>query len=117
MSKPVLRDSEELKQFLGVAGGEHVSFVKPSVVHVPRVDKVWHSHKYHLNKRVEREKRGKETLEKREKIERKREEKRKERERKRKGQEKEGTGRGIREERRRSRKKREEKQEYIKDIL
>ena len=47
MSKPPLRNSEELKQFMGVTGGEHVSFVKPSVaqivsqsVHVPRVDKV-----------------------------------------------------------------------------
>ena len=45
--KPPLRDSEDLKQFLGVTGGEQVSFVKPSVaqivsqsVHVPRVDKV-----------------------------------------------------------------------------
>lgn len=45
--KPPLRDSEDLKQFLGVTGGEQVSFIKPSVaqivsqsVHVPRVDKV-----------------------------------------------------------------------------
>ncbi|PFX34399.1 uncharacterized protein LOC111325244 [Stylophora pistillata] len=45
--KPALRSSEDLKQFLGVMGGEQISFIKPSVaqivsqsVHVPRVDKM-----------------------------------------------------------------------------
>ena len=50
ISKPPLRNSEDLKQFLGVTDGEQISFIKPSVaqmmsqsVHVPRVDKViWH---------------------------------------------------------------------------
>lgn len=47
ISKPPLRNSEDLKQFLGVTDGEQISFIKPSVaqmmsqsVHVPRVDKV-----------------------------------------------------------------------------
>ena len=47
ISKPPLRDSEDLKQFLGVTEGKKISFIKPSVaqivtqsVHVPRVDKV-----------------------------------------------------------------------------
>lgn len=47
ISKPPLRNSEDLKQFLGVTEGKKISFIKPSVaqivtqsVHVPRVDKM-----------------------------------------------------------------------------